>query len=183
MQIDTARCQLTIARPADAVALSRYYQRNAAHLARWEPARPEGFHDPAQWHARLVVQQDEIAAGRLLPLVARLAGQPSEVVAVANFGNIVTGAFMATHLGYSIDATHEGQGLMHEILDAALSHVFRHMGLHRVMANYLPENTRSAALLERLGFEREGYARSYLKIAGEWRDHVLTSKLNPFEGL
>ena len=47
------------------------------------------------------------------------------------------------------------------------------------MANYLPSNTRSEALLERLGFEREGYAKSYLQIGGRWRDHVLTAKVNP----
>jgi ribosomal-protein-alanine N-acetyltransferase len=51
--------------------------------------------------------------------------------------------------------------------------------LHRVMANYVPENERSARVLEKLGFEKEGYARSCLKIAGKWRDHILTAKLNP----
>ncbi len=38
---------------------------------------------------------------------------------------------------------------------------------------------RCAALLERLGFEREGYARDYLMINGRWEDHVLTARLNP----
>ncbi|TND51068.1 30S ribosomal protein S5 alanine N-acetyltransferase, partial [Aeromonas dhakensis] len=35
------------------------------------------------------------------------------------------------------------------------------------------------ALLERLGFEREGYAKEYLMINGRWEDHILTSRLNP----
>jgi ribosomal-protein-alanine N-acetyltransferase len=48
------------------------------------------------------------------------------------------------------------------------------------MANYMPENKRSARVLEKLGFEKEGMARDYLKIAGEWRDHVLTAKINPW---
>jgi ribosomal-protein-alanine N-acetyltransferase len=34
-------------------------------------------------------------------------------------------------------------------------------------------------VLEGLGFEREGVARSYLKINGEWADHVLTALINP----
>ncbi|WP_311666215.1 GNAT family N-acetyltransferase [Paraburkholderia sp. WSM4177] len=38
--------------------------------------------------------------------------------------------------------------------------------LHRVMANYRPDNLRSARLLERLGFENEGLARAYLKTDG-----------------
>ncbi|MGL5537110.1 MAG: 30S ribosomal protein S5 alanine N-acetyltransferase, partial [Aeromonas veronii] len=35
------------------------------------------------------------------------------------------------------------------------------------------------ALLERLGFEREGFARAYLMINGRWEDHILTSLINP----
>jgi RimJ/RimL family protein N-acetyltransferase len=38
--------------------------------------------------------------------------------------------------------------------------------LHLVMANYRPENKRSHHLLQRLGFEQEGRARSYLNIDG-----------------
>ncbi|WP_415232094.1 hypothetical protein [Psychromonas sp.] len=38
---------------------------------------------------------------------------------------------------------------------------------------------RSEKLLVKLGFEKEGVAKSYLKIAGSWQDHVLTSKINP----
>jgi ribosomal-protein-alanine N-acetyltransferase len=33
--------------------------------------------------------------------------------------------------------------------------------------------------LHSLGFEKEGYAKSYLQINGRWQDHVLTSLLNP----
>jgi ribosomal-protein-alanine N-acetyltransferase len=31
--------------------------------------------------------------------------------------------------------------------------------------------------LEHLGFEREGYAKQYLQIAGRWEDHILTARL------
>jgi ribosomal-protein-alanine N-acetyltransferase len=45
------------------------------------------------------------------------------------------------------------------------------------MANYMPRNDRSGRLLGRLGFEKEGYAKRYLKIEGLWEDHVLTAKI------
>jgi len=48
-----------------------------------------------------------------------------------------------------------------------------------VQANARPENARSLRLLDRLGFEREGYARQYLFIDGAWRDHVLTALRAP----
>jgi ribosomal-protein-alanine N-acetyltransferase len=66
---------------------------------------------------------------------------------------------------------------MAEVLEAGLTLAFGQLDLHRVMANYLPRNERSARLLARLGFEREGYARAYLRIAGQWEDHVLTAKI------
>jgi ribosomal-protein-alanine N-acetyltransferase len=68
---------------------------------------------------------------------------------------------------------------MSEALRAANAYVFGPMRLHRIMANHRPENARSAKLLERLGFVREGLARDYLFIDGAWRDHVLMSLTNP----
>jgi ribosomal-protein-alanine N-acetyltransferase len=82
-------------------------------------------------------------------------------------------------LGYSIDAAHEGRGLMREALEAVLADAFGRLGLHRVQANVRPENARSLALLARLGFEREGLAREYLFIDGAWRDHVMTARRAP----
>ena len=64
---------------------------------------------------------------------------------------------------------------MQEVLRAGIDWAFDELGLHRVMANYLPRNERSARLLTLLGFEREGYAKRYLNIAGVWEDHILTA--------
>ena len=68
---------------------------------------------------------------------------------------------------------------MREALSASVAHMFDHEKLHRIMANYIPENARSGRLLERLGFEIEGQAKNYLHIAGVWRDHILTAKTTP----
>jgi ribosomal-protein-alanine N-acetyltransferase len=46
------------------------------------------------------------------------------------------------------------------------------------MANYLPQNERSARVLKGLGFVVEGYAKDYLYIDGRWQDHVLTALTN-----
>ena len=68
---------------------------------------------------------------------------------------------------------------MREALLATNNFMFDVMRMHRIMANHRPENERSARLLQRLGFTREGLARDYLYIDGAWRDHVLTSLVNP----
>jgi ribosomal-protein-alanine N-acetyltransferase len=52
-------------------------------------------------------------------------------------------------------------------------HARDELGLHRLQAATLPHNEASQAVLTRVGFERIGFAPSYLKIAGEWQDHVM----------
>ncbi len=64
---------------------------------------------------------------------------------------------------------------LREALRAALQWVFGQGKLHRVMANYMPSNERSAAVLHALGFRIEGFAPNYLFLDGAWRDHVLTA--------
>ena len=49
--------------------------------------------------------------------------------------------------------------------------------LHRVEAACIPTNLASVRLLEKSGFRREGYARSYLCINGTWQDHLLYARL------
>jgi ribosomal-protein-alanine N-acetyltransferase len=102
----------------------------------------------------------------------------SEIICSCTFSNIVHGAFQACNLGYSISEKKQGAGLMFEMLQASIQYVFTEYNLHRVMANYIPSNIRSGKLLHKLGFQKEGLAKSYLKIAGSWQDHVLTSKIN-----
>ncbi len=68
---------------------------------------------------------------------------------------------------------------MTEIVERSVDYLFSELNLHRIAACYIPENIASARVLEKCGFEQEGYARSYLNIAGRWRDHILTAKINP----
>jgi ribosomal-protein-alanine N-acetyltransferase len=49
--------------------------------------------------------------------------------------------------------------------------------LHRLEAACIPTNLASIRLLEKTGFRREGYARSYLCINGTWQDHLLYARL------
>jgi ribosomal-protein-alanine N-acetyltransferase len=91
---------------------------------------------------------------------------------VVNFSEIVRGLFNSAYVGYYAFAPLAGDGYMAEGFALALGHAFSALKLHRVEANVQPANRRSLALVERLGFEREGYSRRYVKIGGRWRDHV-----------
>ncbi|MEO1659837.1 MAG: ribosomal protein S5-alanine N-acetyltransferase [Pseudomonadota bacterium] len=176
--LETDRLSIIRLEHEDWAALNAYYQDNAAHLDPWEPRRSADFHTEASWCARLALSQLEREEGRAVKCTLRLRDSQA-MIGVCNFTNIVRGAFQACTLGYSLAATAEGKGLMFEALSASITYMFEIENLHRVMANYIPENRRSADLLRRLGFDVEGHARDYLHINGAWRDHVLTAKINP----
>ena len=176
--IYTEHLILTVLMPADYLKLFNYQRINHQHLQPWEPLRDKQYFSDAETKKRALANFELFQSGVYIPLVG-LDKMTGEIVCCANFSNIVHGAFQACHLGYSINQEEQGKGLMFEMLEAAIQYVFAEYQLHRIMANYIPTNTRSANLLKRLGFEQEGLAKSYLKIAGEWQDHVLTSKLYP----
>ncbi|MDZ7185229.1 hypothetical protein U4005_19255, partial [Escherichia coli] len=70
--------------------------------------------------------------------------------------------------------------LMMSLWDALrMNMMISYQELVRTFPNYMPHNKRSGDLLARLGFEKEGYAKDYLLIDGQWRDHVLTALTTP----
>jgi ribosomal-protein-alanine N-acetyltransferase len=176
--LETPRTFLTVLQTEQAPLLQAYTVRNRDHLAPWEPERDDHYYTLDAARDRIALNS-KLYERRLALTLAALDRADGEMVGVCNFTNFVFGPFQACHLGFSIDARREGDNLMFEIAQAAISHVFATYDLHRIMANHMVGNTRSARLLARLGFEREGLARSYLKIAGRWEDHVLNSLLNP----
>ncbi|MFJ2713042.1 ribosomal protein S5-alanine N-acetyltransferase [Pseudomonas sp. NPDC087346] len=180
MPLLSLRCQrltLAVLAPEQAHLESAFYQRNQRHLAPWSPIRTTDYFSTEQISRRLEVQASAFEVG-LAVHFALLTHDGEQMIGACNFSGIIRGAFQACYLGYHIDADHQGQGLMQEALETAISYMFDSQNLHRIMANYIPGNERSARLLERLGFEQEGYAKAYLNIAGRWQDHVLTSRVN-----
>ena len=158
-------------------AMLRYRTRNAAYLQPWEPRRPE--RDASTWRAQLMIWKTESDAQKARHLGVFLDDTTDELIGIVHLTNVVRGVFQACHLGFSLVEKQQGHGYMREALQAVLRIAFDDWDLHRVMANHLPHNTRSAAVLDKLDFVVEGEAKSYLKIDGRWQDHVLRSKVNP----
>lgn len=111
--------------------------------------------------ARIENAADNVVAG----------GTAEVIVGVCNFSQIVLGNFCSAYLGYYACEPAAGRGLMAPVLRMATQYGFTQLGLHRIEANIQPDNQRSRALVQRVGFRREGYSPRYLKIDGQWRDH------------
>ena len=176
--IHTERLILEVCTEADAQLFLNFYENNREHLSRWEPTRSPEFYTLEHWQKTLQENRIFLLEGSAIKF-GIFNKERTEIIGTCHFNNIIRGVFQACHLGYSIGGKYQGQSYMYEAAQAGIQFMFNEMGLHRVMANYIPDNQRSGALLERLGFEKEGFARDYLKIDGVWRDHVLTALINP----
>ena len=100
-----------------------------------------------------------------------------QLVGGITLSNLRRSVAQTAAVGYWVGESHARQGYMTEALLALADFSFGRIGLRRLEAACLPQNQASRKLLEKVGFQYEGYARDYLRIDGEWRDHLLYALL------
>jgi len=159
----------------DGEELAAAYSRNRAHLAPWEPLRSAEFFTAARQHRLIAEALRAVADGRSAAYV--LEDGEHRIVGRANLSDIVRGAFWSAHLGYWIDGRLAGRGLMRRAVDMVCALARDDLGLHRVQAATLVHNEASQRVLRATGFTQIGPAPRYLRIAGEWQDHVLFQRI------
>ncbi|WOD41591.1 GNAT family N-acetyltransferase [Nodosilinea sp. E11] len=179
LELKTQRLTLRLGTTDDIPAILHYYQTNRAYLEPFEPQRPDRFYTRDFWQTVLASRATDFHTGYGVKLLILLQNEPDQVIGTINLNTIVRGALHGATLGYGLSAQHQGQGYMTEAGQRLIAYAFDELNLHRIMANYLPHNHRSANVLKRLGFAIEGMARDYLFINGQWQDHVMTSLVNP----
>lgn len=159
---------------SDAGSLTAAFLRNREHLAPWEPIRPDKFYTVPGQQDVIDRQRQEVAAGTALPMVLVRDG---DVLGLLTLSSIVRGAFQNAHLGYWIDHTLQGAGVMTATVGAAARIAKDILELHRIEAATLVHNTASQRVLEKNGFEPYGTAPAYLRIAGSWQDHRMFQRI------
>ncbi|GGO98611.1 GNAT family N-acetyltransferase [Wenjunlia tyrosinilytica] len=96
---------------------------------------------------------------------------------VIGFARIGFAGVKAGKLGYAIAAEEWGRGYATDAARALTTYAFAELGLHRISAAIGPENAASIAIVEKLGFVREGVLRDHVFTNSSWRDSVLYSVL------
>jgi len=148
--------------PADEAEFIAAVRGSRSHLHPWA--------DPADTPQRFAAYLDRAARPDHACFLIRHASC-GELVGFVNINSIVRSALQSGFLGYAGFASHAGRGLMTAGLRAVVTTAFADMRLHRLEANIQPANSRSIALVRRLGFRQEGFSPHYLMIDGQWRDH------------
>ena len=175
---ETERLCLRLPGAAGAAGVAAFYSANREHLRPWSPAFHDGLFSEEFWAAELQRRLPDYQAGREVRGFLYLRGDPDRVIGNLSLSQIVRGVLQACNLGYALAADAQGHGYMLEAVRGAVAYAFGPLGMHRVAADYMPRNRRSAAVLRQAGFVVEGYARELLLINGRWEDHVLTAITN-----
>lgn len=76
-------------------------------------------------------------------------------------------------LGYELDPAYWGRGYATEAAQTMLAFAFGELGIHRVQAEVIAENTASARVLAKLGFRLEGRLRENQWFKGLWWDTLI----------
>lgn len=166
--------RIRVVRVSDAEELTAAYRRNREHLAPWEPRRNEDFFTEAGQAASIESKLSLFIAGSDVPWVLLDAGR---IVGVMTLSGIVRGPFLSAHVGYWVDKEYNGRGIGSAAVAYVVSAARKELGLHRLQAATLPHNAASQKILKRSDFEEIGLASAYLKIAGEWQDHILYQRI------
>lgn len=178
MRIESQRLIMQEAQQADILPIVEFLNKNHAFHQNFDPIRSKEYFTESFWTNKFESNKELSFDQRGCQFFIKSKSDPITVIGFVNFSNVIRGCFQACTVGYALDQYKQGQGLMTEALRACIPHIFSTQNLHRIQANYMPNNLRSAQLLARLGFMIEGTAKKYLRINGAWEDHVLTSVIN-----
>ncbi|PWK81317.1 aminoglycoside 6'-N-acetyltransferase [Lentzea atacamensis] len=167
MILSSARLSIRPFAAEDAQTLADY--RSDPDVARYQ-----GWSTPfpAETAARLIAELTDPAEPGWFQYAVDLDGTLIGDIGVNTHENL-----MQADIGYTIAPAHQGRGYATEALQRMLQHLFLDRGLRRVSAECDARNERSAKLLARLGFRREGHRVEHTWIKGEWTDDLLFGML------
>jgi ribosomal-protein-serine acetyltransferase len=151
----------------DAAELHALIEANRSHLARWLPwAAGQDLNGTERFVAEAEGQfaRDDGFQAKIAP--------EGEIVGVVGF-HAIDWVNRNTSLGYWLAADAQGKGTMTTVVSSLLEHVFYEWELHRIEIHCVPENTRSRAIPERVGFREEARLRETELIGGRYLDSVV----------
>jgi [ribosomal protein S5]-alanine N-acetyltransferase len=175
---ETERLYIELYRRKHIRQVVRFYIKNAEALKSFEPERPPefftyGYHKKVYRHDR-----KEVRDLKYLSFILYKKENRKDIIGLVNFCDISFGVSESCRVGYKVDEHERNKGYMQEALKKLSEVMFGSLGLHRIEANVMPTNIASVSLLKKLGFVEEGYGKKYLKINGEWKDHIHFTLLN-----
>ena len=145
-------------------------------LTPWEPTWPADDLTRASFRRRIRRYFEDQRGDLAYPFFI-FRRNDDALVGGLTLANVRRGCAQACTLGYWMGRDYAQRGYMTAAVRGVIPFAFGTLRLHRIEAACIPENTASIRLLERTGFQREGFARQYLCINGLWQDHLLFARI------
>ena len=172
------RLQIRLLESTEADLAADYYTKNEGHLIQTMAEYPDDLKCSLYWKKQALDNIDDYFEDKSCRMFI-FTKNGDQIIGTVNFTDILRWVFQGCFLGYGIDRDFVGKGLMTEALGAAIDFAFNVMNLHKILANYQPDNQSSGKLLRKLGFYEVGLAKKEIYIGGQWRDHIETRLINP----
>jgi ribosomal-protein-alanine N-acetyltransferase len=175
--LEGARVTLRAPQRGDFAAWAKLRQDSSAFLRPWEPTWSDNELSRAAFRERRMRALADAKGGT--GYVFLIFERKSNALAGGiTLGAIRYGVARNGQIGYWMGEKYAGQGLMQDAVKTLVAFGFEMLKLHRLEAACIPSNERSVKVLEKTGFTREGLLKSYLKINGEWQDHLLFARIS-----
>lgn len=161
--------------PADGPALWRAVEASRPELEVWLPWVPYNISvASSQRYAESCAEDWDL--GRSLRFGIR-ANHNAHLLGIVSLDNCVH-LHRNCDLGYWLDTSAVGRGLMTQAATLCLDFAFRSLGMRRVRCAVAQDNQRSLGVVSRLGFQLEGVARQAEYVGGRWVNHSVFSRLD-----
>lgn len=157
----------------EAGELHAVIEANREHLAKWMP-----------WAAEQDLRGTERFVAACEEQFARSSGfqaairPEEEILGVAGFP-VVDRLNRNAGIGYWLAEDAQGKGTMTTVVHALLDYAFYEWELHRVEIHCAPDNKRSRAIPERLGFREEARLRETELVQRRYLDGIVYGMLEP----
>ncbi len=175
------RIYLRAPQRGDYTSWAKLRTSSSAFLQPWEPTWIENELTRTAFRERLIRSNADAKAST--GFVFFIFEQESDrIVGGITLGAIRYGVARSGQIGYWMGEEFAGRGFMQDAVLVLSRFAFETLLLHRLEAACIPSNERSINVLEKTGFSREGLLKSYLKINGEWQDHLLFSRISGVTG-
>ncbi|HYC05300.1 MAG TPA: GNAT family protein [Azospirillaceae bacterium] len=172
VRLEGVRVYLRPPQPKDWRDWATLRERSREFLAPWEPTWPSDALTRASFLRRVRRQAAEWRSDEGYGFLV-FDRATDRVAGGIGLTNVRRGVAQMGTMGYWVGKPYARQGFTTEAARLVLDFAFNQLGLHRIEAACIPTNEPSRGVLEKVGFQHEGYARGYLRIDGRWADHLL----------
>lgn len=178
---ESERLMLKVLDKNSAPMVLDFLSKNSDYFEPYEAEKPPNYYTLKYQSVSLRLEYNAFIKNSYARFYVFTKDEPDRIIGTVSFGNMHKFPFFSTSIGYKFSKTVWGNGYAAESIICASSAIFKDGGFHRIEAYVMPDNLSSVKVLENVGFEYEGIAKSSIRVCGEYKDHAQYALINPYK--